>query len=116
MRKPFKKQLDSINIEAAHGGSGRRQLMLSKNDPISSQMEAMTKGYIPPKGMYDWHNHIDIDEFFLVTQGTGVIEFEDGTKMEYSKNDLIYIPSNIKHRIENTGDIENEFFFIRLNP
>lgn len=115
MRKPFVKHLNAINIESAHGGSGRRQLMLSKDDSISSQMEAMTKGFLASKGVFDWHNHKDIDEFFLVTKGTGLIQFEDGTKMEYIKDDLIYIPSNVKHRIENTGEIENEFFFIRLN-
>lgn len=104
-----------VQIEDAHGGSGRRQLLLSKSDPISSQLEAMTKGLIPPKGAYDWHTHENIDEFFLVTQGTGVIEFEDGTKIEYSKDDLIYIPSNTKHRIENTSEVENEFIFIRIN-
>ena len=115
MRKPFKKNVSKVQTEEAHGGSGRRQLLLSKNDPISSQMEAMTKGFIPIKGAYDWHIHTDIDEFFLVIQGTGIIEFEDGTKIEYSKDDLIYIPSNTKHRIENTGDIENEFIFVRIN-
>lgn len=114
MRKPFKKSLNSISIEAAHGGSGKRQLLLSKDDLISSQLEAMTKGFLAPKGVFDWHSHKDIDEFFLVTKGAGVIEFADGTKIKYSKDDLIYIPSNINHRIENTGKIENEFFFIRL--
>lgn len=115
MRIPFKKQINDVEIEEAHGGSGRRQLILSKSDPISSQMEAMTKGFIPPKGQYDWHQHLNIDELFLVIQGIGIIEFEDGSKFEYSKDDVIYIPSNTKHRIENTGDIENEFIFIRVN-
>ncbi|MBI2356881.1 cupin domain-containing protein [Candidatus Dojkabacteria bacterium] len=115
MRKPFKKNINKVQIEEAHGGSGRRQLLLSKNDPISSQLEAMTKGIIPLKGAYDWHTHENTDEFFLVTQGIGVIEFEDGTKIEYSKDDLIYIPSNTKHRIENTGKVENEFIFVRIN-
>lgn len=115
MRKPFKKHLNTIDVESAHGGSGRRQLILSKDDPISSQLHAMTKGFLTPKGVFDWHIHEDIDEFFFVIKGTGVIQFEDGTKFEYVKDDLIYIPSNVKHRIENTGEIENEFFFIRLN-
>ncbi|MCC7570227.1 cupin domain-containing protein [Candidatus Micrarchaeota archaeon] len=115
MRKPFKKHLNAIDIESAHGGSGRRQLLLSKNDFISSQMEAMTKGFLAPKGVFDWHAHKDVDEFFLVTKGIGLIQFEDGTEMNYAKDDLIYIPSNIKHRIENTGEEESEFFFVRLN-
>lgn len=115
MRKPFKKKINDIKIEEAHGGSGSRQLILSKNDSISSQMEAMTKGFIPPKGQYDWHQHENIDEFFLVIQGIGFIEFEDGSIIEFSKDDLVYIPSNTKHRIENTGDVQNEFIFIRIN-
>ncbi|MFA5796895.1 MAG: cupin domain-containing protein [Candidatus Woesearchaeota archaeon] len=115
MRKPFKKHLGAINVETAHGGSGRRQLMLSKDDPISSQLHAMTKGFLAPGRIFDWHDHEDIDEFFLVTKGTGVIEFEDGSKLEYTKDDLIYIPSNVKHKIENTGNVEGEFFFVRLN-
>lgn len=115
MRKPFKKNINELTVEEAHGGSGRRQLLLSRNDPISSQLEAMTKGYIPPKGAYDWHVHENIDELFLVIQGTGVIEFEDGSKFEYSKDDLVYIPSNTRHRIVNTGEGENEFIFVRMN-
>ncbi|MGV8150128.1 MAG: cupin domain-containing protein [Candidatus Woesearchaeota archaeon] len=115
MRRPFKKHLNDINLEDAHGGSGRRKLILSNNDPISSQMHAMTKGYLAPNGVFDWHLHEGVDEFFLVLKGNGYIEFEDGTIFEYKPDDLIYIPSNIKHRIENTDKIENEFFFIRLN-
>jgi len=115
MRKPFKKNLSDINLEDAHGGSGRRKLILSKDNPISSQMHAMTKGYLAPGGLFDWHSHENIDEFFLVLKGKGNIQFEDGSKFEYKPDDLIYIPSNTKHRIENTDKLENEFFFFRLN-
>jgi len=115
MRKPFKKHLHAIPVEGAHGGSGSRQLILSKDDPISSQMEAMTKGYLVPSGVFDWHQHDKIDEFFFVIKGTGIIQFEDGADIAYKSDDLIYIPSNTKHRIENTGKEENQFFFIRIN-
>ena len=115
MRKPFIKSLNQIEIEGAYGGSGRRQLILSKDDPVSSQMQAMTKWYLAPNGIFDRHNHEGIDEFFIVTEGNGVITFEDGTSFEYHKDDCIYIPADINHTIENTGDIENEFFFIRIN-
>lgn len=115
MRKPFKKTLNSIELESAHDGSGSRQLIYSEKDPISTQLKAMTKGFLSPGKMFDWHNHEGIDEFFLVTKGIGTITFEDGTEYSYKKDDLIYIPANIKHKIENTGEVENEFFFIRLN-
>lgn len=74
----------------------------------------MTKGYLEPNGIFDWHLHDKIDEFFLSIQGAGVIEFKDGSKIEYKPNELIYIPANLEHRILNTDAITNEFFFVRL--
>lgn len=104
MRKPFKKSLGHIPREDAHGGSGSRQLVLSPTDEVSSQFQAMTKGCLPASAVFDWHQHENIDEFFLVLAGTG-----------FKEDDLIYIPANTEHRIENTGSNENVFYFIRLN-
>jgi quercetin dioxygenase-like cupin family protein len=115
MRGPFKKSLSDIEKEEAHVGSGARQLILSKLDPVSSQLEAMTKGFLAAGAQFDWHSHNSIDEFFLVLRGTGAISFRDGTEMQYKPDDLIYIPANQEHRIENTGDEENHFYFVRLN-
>lgn len=58
----------------------------------------MTQGFLPVGKVFDWHFHDGIDEFFLVTQGTGKIEFRD-EKIHYNIGDLIYIPANTEHRI-----------------
>jgi len=114
-RKPAKKSLPEIPLEHAHGGSGSRQLIFSTADVfVSSQFDAMTKGYLAKGGMFDWHDHRDIDEFFIVTSGRGTIEYEDGTVFQYAAGDIIYNPANIKHRIINTAEDNNEFFFIRI--
>lgn len=113
-RKPFKKDLSVIGTEAAHGGSGSRQLILSDKDAVSSNLSAMTKGFLEPGGVFDWHLHEGIDEFFLSVQGKGQILFRDGSKMDYGPNQLVYIPSSTEHRIENTDTITNEFYFIRI--
>ncbi len=115
MRKPFKKTLEDIPKEEAHGGSGARQLILSESDEVSPYFQAMTKGFLAPGGIFDWHSHDGIDEFFLVIQGEGVIRFQNGAEMSYQPNDVIYIPANHEHQIENTGKEENQFFFIRLS-
>ncbi len=115
MRKPFKRNLNEIKIEDAHGGSGRRQVLLSKKDPIASQMDAMTKGFLPPYGVFDWHKHENVDEFFLVLQGNGIIEFENNSTIKYRIDDIIYIPANTNHRIENLSDTESVFYFVRVN-
>lgn len=83
MRKPFKKSLNQIPLEEAHGGTGSRQLLLSKNDPVSGYLEAMTKGYLKAGNQFDWHFHDKIDEFFLVIKGSGVIEFQDHEEYTY---------------------------------
>lgn len=115
MRAPFKKSIGNVPREEAHGGSGSRQLLLSPNDPVSSQFQAMTKGFLPAGGVFDWHQHENIDEYFLSLAGTGYIEFRDGSRFEYAADDLVYIPADTEHRIENTGTDENVFYFIRLN-
>ncbi len=115
MRKPFKKNLNTIPVEEAHGGSGKRQLILSPNDDVSSQFQAMTKGFLATGAKFDWHSHENIDEFFWVLQGSGVIDFKDMESMEYGVGDLVYIPASLEHKIEAKGDQESQYYFIRLN-
>lgn len=114
MRKPFKKSLSQIPIEEAHGVNSRRQLILSKADAVSKYFEAMTKGYLKASAKFDWHSHDKIDEFFLVTKGSGLVEFKNGDSWEYNEGDLIYIPADTEHQIVASAKTENEFFFIRL--
>jgi mannose-6-phosphate isomerase-like protein (cupin superfamily) len=116
MRKSFKKSVGDISIEQAHWGSGSRKLLLSSLDDISSNLEAMTQGFLPVWNVFDWHLHYWIDEFFFVTQGTGRIEFRD-SQIQYMPDDLIYIPAHTEHRIIAEWDIENQFYFVRVkNP
>ena len=115
VRKPFKKVLSEISIENAHGGSGSRQLILSSKDMISKNIEAMTKGYLKSGGIFEWHKHDEIDEFFIVLNGTGLIKYADGTEFTYAPGEIIYNPANISHRIENRGSKDSEFFFIRVS-
>lgn len=115
MRVPFKKNLANLPVEDAHGGSGRRQLILSDKDDVSSHFQAMTKGFVASGTKFDWHHHDNIDEFFLVLQGSGTISFKDHDSMEYCIGDLIYIPANLEHKIEATGDEESQYYFIRLD-
>lgn len=114
MRKPFMKNLADIPVEEAHGGGGSRQVIFSKNDAVSSQLEAVTKGFMPVGKAYEWHVHNNVDEFWLVIKGTGIIEYETGEKFNYKPGDFIYNTANIPHRIENTGNETSEFFFFRL--
>jgi mannose-6-phosphate isomerase-like protein (cupin superfamily) len=114
-RKPFLKKIDEITLEAAHVSSGSRRLIVSKADDISRQLEAVTKGYLDPGAVFDWHQHIGIDEFWIVTQGSGFVEYKTGEHFDYGPGDFIYNPAELAHRIVATGDEQSQFFFVRLN-
>ena len=113
--QPIKKSLSDIAVEQAHGGSGSRQVLFSKTDHVSSHFEAWTKGFLPAGAAYDRHHHDGIDEFWIVLQGQGYIEYKDGTKFDYKPGDVVYNPANLDHTIQNTGKTESEFYFIRLD-
>ena len=115
-RVPTKKSLSEIQVEEAHGGAGKRQMIFHKSEPfVSSQFEAMTKGFLPPGVSYDWHQHDEVDEFFLVVAGEGEIEYTDGRKFSYKADDVFYSPAGISHRLSNTGTNDNIFYFVRIN-
>jgi len=114
MSKIFRKHIDDIPLTDSHGGMGKRRLLLSSADMMSDKIGGMTKVYLPAGAVFDWHNHDELDEFFIVLSGKGVIRFEDGTVLDYKEDDLVYIPSLVSHRIEGGRDKECVFYFIRV--
>ncbi len=113
--KPFIKNIQDIQIEWAHDGSGSRQVLLNHEDSISSQLEAVTKWFLSPGFEFDWHKHAGVDEFWIVIQWSWVVEYKDGTKFEYKKDDIIYNPSDLGHRIIAQWKEESVYYFCRLN-
>lgn len=45
----------------------------------------------------------DKDEWVILLQGNSELSFEDGEKLTLNKGDYIFIPSNLKHRVESTS-------------
>jgi mannose-6-phosphate isomerase-like protein (cupin superfamily) len=114
MKTPFLKNISEIPLEVAHEGMGARQVLLSWKDIISSQLEVVTKGFLKYGHVFDWHNHIWVDEIWIVLQWEWIIEYENGTIFHYKKDDLIYNPENLKHKITATGKQKSIYYFIRL--
>ncbi len=57
-------------------------------------------GYQSPKGF--WHEQPD-DEWVIVLEGQGEIEFLDGSKQFLQKGDSLFIPRLKKHRVSYTS-------------
>lgn len=109
--------LSEIPIEEAHAGSGSRQMLVKPEYLTSPFLEAITKGYLPSVNMFDWHNHIDTDEIFIVTQGQGKFYYRQNDKedyFDYKEEDIIIAPANLFHKIVAEGNEETQGFFFRV--
>lgn len=111
--KIIKKSNESVKREDAHAGSGGRKLYISYDELENPDFQALTYGYLPSKAKFSWHTHEDIEEIMLVLKGSGIVRDRDG-EYPYTEGDLFVFPQNIEHEIENTGDEEHEYIFVRI--
>ena len=54
-------------------------------------------------GSTEWHAHDDMDEVFVVTAGTLVVELRDG-EVALEPGDLFVVPRGVEHRPRAEGD------------
>jgi quercetin dioxygenase-like cupin family protein len=111
--KVIKRSNESIQKEEAHGGSGARKVFVSQEYLKSTNLEAMTYGYLPSGKTFDWHDHTDIEEIMVVLKGEGEVHDEDGV-YEYAPGDVFIYPANTQHKIHNPTDYEHEMIFVRV--
>jgi mannose-6-phosphate isomerase-like protein (cupin superfamily) len=52
---------------------------------------------VKAKGEFVWHKHDDTDDFFLVLQGTLVIELRDGS-VTLGPGQMYVVPKGVEHR------------------
>lgn len=111
--KITKRSRGSIVKEDAHGGSGQRTVYAAPEHVKSAHFEAMTHGFMPPGGMYDWHDHKDVEEIMVAVKGSGFVHDDDG-KYPYEPGDVFVFPAGVGHKISNPTVTENEFIFVRV--
>lgn len=69
-------------------------LLISENLRVERILSA---GHTSPDG--SWYDQGE-NEWVLVLQGAGVIEYEDGEKVRLDKGQFVNIPAHTKHRVE----------------
>lgn len=97
-------------LEVAHGGSGGRKVLLKS--VTTSQIEAMTDGYLPAGNIFDWHSHDGIDEMMYVLSGSGKVHDRDG-EYDYAEGDLFLFPANVEHKITADDSEDSRMIFLR---
>lgn len=108
-----KRNIKDIPLEAAHGGSGSRQLLVTPDKLTSPYFEVITKAFLEVGKIFDWHLHQDVDEIFIVLKGQGKF-YCDNEVVDYQIGDIITIPADTKHKVEALGSETNEYYFFRI--
>lgn len=113
MKKIQIRNISSVPFEGTHSFPNSRQTLATKEDLVTDNIDALTKGIMSPGQIWDWHEHVDHDELCIVLSGKGLFVWENQS-YHYQKDDVIIIPAGTKHKIEALGDTNSEFYFIRI--
>ncbi len=100
-----------IQLEDAHGKAGKRRVIFSGIP--KSKISAVTIGYLPKGGVFDWHMHDDLDEIMFIMKGKVLAESRT-QKLKAEKGSFIFFPHGIEHRQSNIGSGELVAEFMRI--
>lgn len=108
--------MEKINIEEmpledskSHPGVLKKRTLLKDKGSLVSSSEA----YLGPGKKVDAHEHEDMEEMFYILEGSGIARV--GSEEEaIKKGDVIFIPINNPHALENTGNDVLRFITIGL--
>jgi len=114
MDKKFKIfNISQVPFEDIHNTPKSRQTLVTKNDLVTNNIDALTKGTLTPGDKWDWHKHEEYDELGIVLKGEGKFFWKDEV-VEYKKDDVIIIPANSLHKFEASGSQNSEFYLVRI--
>lgn len=85
-------------------------LELLNTSSISDQSIARAK--VKPGVTTAWHSLDHTSEIYYILEGQGKVEIGNEPPRIIKKNELIYIPQNVRQRIENIGDQDLIFLCI----
>jgi mannose-6-phosphate isomerase-like protein (cupin superfamily) len=118
LQKPKKEKmavrhLGEVAQEDAHGGSGKRRMVFRNSDAPKSRLEAVSVGYLPKGGTFEWHRHDGIDEIIAIMRGKATVK-SGGRTFPVKAGDFLLVPSATMHKIINTGPKKMQALFVRV--
>lgn len=95
------KNLDEVPPFITKDGSEIRELLAHRNSAIRKQ--SLAEARLPAGGSTQEHYHIQTEEIYYITHGTGRMRIAGETR-EVKPGDAIAIPPGLKHKLWNTGN------------
>ncbi|MBI2338228.1 hypothetical protein HYU95_03510 [Candidatus Daviesbacteria bacterium] len=78
MIKKFKIfNISQVPFESIHDMPNSRQTLATKDDLVSDNIDALTKGMLQSGSKWDWHKHEQYDELGIVLKGKGKFYWKD---------------------------------------
>ncbi len=114
MRKPFKRNWNLSTPEIAFEGLGERRKVFLEEDHTSAHLNVLNHGVMKPGLRLPWFLHDDKDEIIIVLKGSGVIHFKEADSLLIEVGDVVCIPANIHHSVENTSAANLEAVFLKV--
>jgi mannose-6-phosphate isomerase-like protein (cupin superfamily) len=94
------KNLNELPPFVTKDGSEIRELLAHRNSAIRNQ--SLAEARLPAAGSTLEHYHVQTEEIYYITHGTGRMRIERETR-EVKAGDAIAIPPGLKHKLWNTG-------------
>ena len=82
---------------------------ISKSADQISSVSLLSEELLPG-ALIPIHKHINEDEYFIFSQGTGVITIDEAM-FEFKPGTTVFVPKNTWHTLRNTGDVNVIFSF-----
>ena len=94
------RNLDEVPAFTTKDGSEIRELLAYRNSTVRNQ--SLAEARVPVGGSTLEHYHMQTEEIYYITAGTGRMRIEGETR-DVKPGDAIAIPPGQKHKIWNTG-------------
>ncbi len=95
------KNLNNLTPFITKDGSEIRELLAHRNSVIRNQ--SLAEARVPVDASTQEHYHVQTEEIYYITHGTGRIRIADETR-DVKPGDAIAIPPGSKHKLWNTGN------------
>ena len=87
--------------------------VVGEND--KSKRVQITVHVVPPEAELEaYHYHKDSEQVMLILSGQGK-EIDEGKEYPLKPNDIMYLPANEKHTIQNTGKTDLKYLSINIS-
>lgn len=105
--KPFRTNIKNVPLETGlkreDGWINMQVQYLINEKTAGSKRTVVGWTVLPPGAAHEQHRHHNVDEFWIVLKGKGVMYTPDGEE-ESGEGDVVFTPAGHYHGFKNTSD------------